>query len=87
MDHLFKNLLGATQSNYYKLPIIAVSGIGFVLDTQAERAVEFRRKSCIVPVIFIDSVDILLRESPDDFLSLVGFAYRFHANQGHLLIV
>ncbi len=74
-------------TSYYHLPNDSSDGIQFVLDTLAERAEKFQKKSGgYVPVLFIDGVDMLAKWHKHAFIQLVDAAKRL-ANSGKLRIV
>ena len=77
-----------TYCHYYKLPD---NGIGpnvtsFVLEALAERAENYGKKYGHVPCLFIDGIDLLVKDDSNTFLDLIKMA-KVYGNSRALQIV
>lgn len=71
---------------HYTLPKKFTAALGFVLKELERRAIVYNEKNHRIACLFIDGVDFLAKEQPQDFLKLVDLAKTF-ARNGYLRIV
>ena len=71
---------------HYTLPKKFTAALGFVLKELERRAIVYNEKNHRIACLFIDGVDFLAKEQPQDFLELVDLAKTF-ARNGYLRIV